>query len=109
MNNDFNSIIDAANANKNMQMPQIDPTEYPSLSCDKCGSVAFTTAMIIKKIPGVLLGSSNKTQLMPDQILVCSKCGTILKKDREYYKLTDDGKDTVIEKNKNVTSSGLIL
>ena len=98
MTEDFGKIIDAANTNKNFQMPQVDPTEYPSLCCDKCGNVAFTTAMIIKKIPGVLLGSPNKTQLMPDQILVCSKCGTILKKDREYYKLTDDGHDTVEEK-----------
>ena len=98
MNEDFNKIIDSANANKNFNLPQIDPTEYPSLCCDKCGNVAFTTAMIIKKIPGVMLGSPNKTQLMPDQILVCAKCGTILKKDREYYKLTDDGKDTIEEK-----------
>ena len=104
MTEDFGKMIDAANANKNFQMPQIDPSEYPSLKCDKCGNVAFTTAMIIKKIPGVLLGSANKTQLMPDQILVCSKCGTILKKDREYYKLTDDGQDTVEEKQEPESS-----
>lgn len=104
MTEDFNKLIDSANANKNFAMPQIDPTEYESLCCDKCGNVAFTTAMIIKKIPGVLLGSPNKTQLMPDQILVCSKCGTILKKDREYYKLTDDGKDTVKDNDKNETN-----
>lgn len=104
MTEDFNKLIDSANANKNFAMPQIDPTEYPSLCCDKCGNVAFTTAIIIKKIPGVLLGSSNKTQLMPDQILVCSKCGAILKKDREYYKLTDDGKDTIKDNDKNETN-----
>ena len=108
MNEDFNKIIDTANANKNFNMPQIEPSEYPSLVCDKCGNVAFTAAMIIKKIPGVLLGSPNKIQLMPDQILVCSKCGTILKKDREYYKLTDDGKDTVQEK-KETTQGGIII
>ena len=104
MTEDFGKMIDTANANKNFQMPQIDPAEYPSLKCDKCGNVAFITAMIIKKIPGVLLGSASKTQLMPDQILVCSKCGTILKKDREYYKLTDDGQDTVEEKQESESS-----
>lgn len=107
MTEDFGKMIDAANENKNFQMPQIDLTEYPSLKCDKCGNVAFTPAMIIKKIPGVLLGNASKTQLMPDQILVCSKCGTILKKDRDYYKLTDDGKDTVKEKQES--ASGIII
>lgn len=107
MNEDFNKIIDNANANKNFQMPQVEPADYPSLACDKCGNVAFTPAMIIKKVPGVLIGSPNKIQLMPDQILVCSKCGTILKKDREYYKLTDDGKDTIKEKEE--PQSNLII
>ena len=107
MNEDFNKLIDEANANKNFNLPQIEPAEYPSLKCDKCGNVAFTPAMIIKMIPGVLLGSKNKTQLMPDQILVCSKCGTILKKDRKYYKLNDDG--TEPEKKATDTTSGLII
>lgn len=108
MQDDFSKLIDSANANKNLQMPQIEPSDYPSLCCDKCGNVAFTTSIIIKKIPGVLLGSPNKIQLMPDQILVCSKCGTILKKDREYYKLTDDGKDTVEDKTDNLETNLLI-
>ena len=106
MTEDFGKMIDAANENKNFQMPQIDLTEYPSLKCDKCGNVAFTPAMIIKKIPGVLMGNASKTQLMPDQILVCSKCGTILKKDREYYKLNDDG--TEPEKPEKKESSIII-
>ena len=107
MTEDFEKMIGAAEENTKYAMPQIDPTKYPSLACDKCGNVAFTTAMIIKKIPGVLLGNASKTQLMPDQILVCSKCGTILKKDREYYKLTDDGHDTVEEKQE--PKSNLII
>ena len=107
MNEDFNKIIDTANANKNFNLPQIEPTDYPSLACDKCGNVAFTPAMIIKMIPGVLLGSSSKTQLVPDQILVCSKCGTILKKDREYYKLNDDG--TEPQKTSDEQKSNIVI
>lgn len=88
----FNEIIDSANENAKYQMPQIDPKDYDSLECDKCGCVAFIPAMIIKKVPGAVFGSANKIQLVPDQILVCAKCGTILKKDRDYYNLTDDNK-----------------
>ena len=109
MNEDFNKIIDNANANKNFQMPQIEPSEYPSMKCDKCGNVAFVPSIIIKMIPGVLLGSPNKTQLMPDQILTCSKCGTILKKDREYYKLNDDGTEDEKKPTETPQSSSIII
>ena len=91
MNEDFNKLIDTANENNSFNMPQFNPNDYPSLECDKCGCVAFMPGVIIKKIPGVLVGSTHKIQLMPDQILVCTNCGTILKKDREYYKINDDG------------------
>ena len=109
MQDDFNQLIDSANANKNFQMPQIEPSDYPSLCCDKCGCVAFNTALIIKKIPGILVQSSKPVQLYPDQILICAKCGTILKKDREYYKLTDDGKDTVEDKGDENIETNLLI
>lgn len=108
MTEDFNKIIDTANANKNFNMPQINPAEYPSLKCDKCGCVAFNQSIIMKKIPGVLLGSSSKYQLLPDYIMTCAKCGTILKKDREYYKLNDDNTENE-ENYKDDTTSGLII
>ena len=108
MNDNFNEIIDSANDNAKYQMPQLDPKDYESIECDQCGNVAFMPAMILKKVPGVIFGSSNKTQLVPDQILVCAKCGTILKKDREYYNLTDDGKQQKEDKKEEPKSSIII-
>jgi len=102
MEQNFNEIIDSANENAKFKMPQLDPKDYDSLECDKCGCVAFMPAMIIKKVPGAAFGSAHKTQLVPDQILVCAKCGTILKKDREYYNLSDDNKQNPkTEENKS--------
>ena len=91
MNSDFNDIIDSANANEQFKMPQLNPQDYETITCDMCGNAAFYPAMIIKKVPGVMFGSANKYQLVPDQILVCAKCGTILKKDRQYYNLSNEG------------------
>jgi len=106
MEQNFNEIIDSANENAKYQMPQIDPKDYESLECDQCGNVAFMPAMILKKIPGAVIGSHNKFQLVPDQILVCSKCGTVLKKDREYHNLSDDGKQL---KNSKEQASSIII
>lgn len=110
MTDDFNKLIDSANANKNFNMPQFNPADYPSLACDKCGCVAFQQALIMKKVPGVLVGSSSEFQLIPDYILTCAKCGTILKKDREYYKLNDDNTEDASKfENKATDNSGLII
>jgi len=91
----------------NLQMPQIDPKEYESITCDKCGNVAFMPAMILKIIPGLLLGTGAENRILPDQILVCSKCGTVIKKDREYYNLDIDGKP-ITEKVENKKSDIII-
>lgn len=86
----------------NIQMPQVNLKDYKTVECDKCGNVAFIPAMILKIVPGAILGSAGKNKLIPDNVLVCSKCGTIFKKDREYYDLTDDGKlKPKTEENKN--------
>lgn len=76
----------------NMQMPQLNLKEYDTIECDKCGNVAFIPAMILKVVPGIVIGTGSQNKILPDNVLVCSKCGTILKKDREYYDLTDDNK-----------------
>lgn len=109
MNEDFNNLINGANENSNFNMPQFNPNEYPSLECDKCGNVGFVPGMIIKKIPGVLVGNAHKIQLMPDQILICSKCGTILKKDREYYKINDDGTEDKSQFKTEENKSDIII
>ena len=92
----------------NIQMPQINLKEYETIECDQCGNVAFIPGMILKVIPGVVLGTGAKSKMVPDNILICSKCGAIFKKDREYYDLTDDGK-VKKEDKKEETNTNLIL
>ena len=92
----------------NMQMPQLNLKEYDTIECDKCGNVAFIPAMILKIVPGIVIGTGSQNKILPDNVLICSKCGTILKKDREYYDLTDDNKVKNKKENKS-SKSDLII
>lgn len=103
---DFNNLIDGAN--NTLKMPSIDLTEYESVECDKCKCVIFDTKLILKKIPGVLVGSPHKYQLYPDNVLVCHNCGTVMKRDRDYYHLNDDNTQDITNIKKN-SIDGLIV
>jgi len=87
----FNDIINDANLNKESNGPHINPAEYESITCDNCGCALFRSAVIIKKIPGLLVMSSHEYEYIPDNILVCNNCGMPMKKDREFYKLDQNG------------------
>lgn len=56
-------------------------TDYESEVCPKCGSKLFTTAIVIKDIPGVAVGRiESKTVPMPIDnfpVYVCAKCGEL--------------------------------
>jgi hypothetical protein len=55
--------------NINMNLGDCD-----NLGCDGCGFQFFTDAMIIKRIPGVMVGSVEDIE-QPVQILLCGSCG----------------------------------
>ena len=58
--------------------PKIDPRDYPSIKCSKCGSILFESAIVIKEIPGTVVGNGSEPVPYPLQVLVCKKCGKIL-------------------------------
>lgn len=109
MDNNFNDIIGSANNAHDMSMSMPDLREYPLVKCDDCGGVAFTPAMAIRRVPGIVLGMGDKNQLIPEQILVCATCGTVYKKDRVYLGLEkDDEKEEETKKSETKTSSLII-
>ena len=57
--------------------PQIDPFNYPSVKCDKCGHEVFRQGVIFKKLPGLLMGGGAEDVNYPLPVYVCDKCGTI--------------------------------
>ena len=71
----------------NIGGPKIDPRDYSSVKCHKCGSIVFRSAMVLKEIPGTIVGNGTEPVQYPLQVFVCDKCGEILKSDIEAYKL----------------------
>lgn len=88
-------------------------TDYESEVCPNCGSKLFTTALVIKDIPGIAVGRlESKTVPMPIEnfpVYVCAKCGELapaMYSDPELNKLvnkllgeTDDKKETETNKS----------
>lgn len=83
---------------------RINPTKYPNIQCE-CGNDVWSVGYILKRIPGIEMGTGSEDQILDLAVYYCSKCGKILPEYRKMYKL-DDPAD---KENNNTTSNGLIL
>lgn len=93
----MSDIIDLGNQGMGFGKPQIDPRDYPSTKCHKCGGIFFDKKLIIKKIPGTVVGHAGQTMPVPLDIYVCAKCGEPLLEDVKMYKLEKELDDTTKE------------
>lgn len=78
------------------QLPNITQDmweEMETVECNECGHKFFEERLIFKKIPGVLVGSS-EPQVQPFNVIVCSNCKCIPDALDKDHKLRDivDGK-----------------
>ena len=88
------------------QGPQFDPTQYPQITCDKCGHNTFRREVIMYNIPGVALGAGTGDIPYPIPVYVCAKCGTIIKAVREEIEAAEK---KATEKKEAVKGTSLIL
>jgi len=51
------------------------------ITCEKCGSIAFQEALILRKVSKFLTGDA-QDGVMPISTFVCAKCGHI---NKEFY------------------------
>ena len=65
--------------------PQINPFAYPSEVCPECQNEVFVPGVILKKVPGILIGAGEDTVSVPIKVAVCSKCGTLSESDKKRY------------------------
>ena len=70
MTEDFEKMIGAAEENTKYAMPQIDPTKYPSLACDKCGNVFYK-----KTNNQIYCSECQGYEKIGVKTLVCCDCG----------------------------------
>lgn len=96
-------------------MPTVDPRNYETIKCDKCGSIQFVNQYVLKRVSGMELGQGAKPMMVPLNILVCAKCGAILADDIKGYKLEkdlgllDENKDEEVKPEEIKKDSILIL
>ena len=91
-----------------MAPPAVNPFSYPSEICSECGSEVFVPGVIMKKVPGVLLGEGGVEFIpVPIKVAVCAKCGTLSPSDKKKYE-EETKKAKEVEKTKT-NSSGLII
>jgi DNA-directed RNA polymerase subunit RPC12/RpoP len=88
------------------QGPQIDPTRYPQITCDKCGHNTFRREVIMYNVPGVVMGAGSGDFPWPLPVYVCAKCGTIIKAVREEI---EEAAKKVAENKEATKGTSLIL
>ena len=86
MNSDFN----LGGGMPDLSKPSIDPRDYKTVKCSKCGGIIFRGGMVLKEIPGSAVGRAGEPIIYPLQVLVCDKCGEIFEEDVKSYKLEKD-------------------
>lgn len=88
-------------------MPAVNPLNYPSEVCPKCGCEIFVPGIIFKKVPGVLIGQGADDTEVPIKIFYCANCKELSPYDK---KLLEKGKNNKDSKESNESKkSNLII
>ena len=104
----MNNNMGVAGGFNGMTPPAVNPFSYPSEICSECGSEVFVPGVIMKKVPGVLLGEGSVEFIpVPIKVAVCAKCGTLSPSDKKKYE-EETKKAKEVEKTKTNTS-GLVI
>ena len=97
--------MSAPNQQMQVNVNRKDIIEAENIVCDKCGSPIFKPAMVLKKVPGVVLGMGGESIAMPIEVMVCNQCGELAPTIKEEKSM----EHILVGKPKNETKSGLIL
>ena len=103
--NDFN----LGSGMPDLSKPSIDPRDYKTIRCSKCGNITFVPGCVIKEIPGSAVGQAGEPVIVPLNVYICSECHTIIDFDIKAYKLENDINNENKSKTKEETKSSLIL
>lgn len=78
---------------------RINPLNYSTIKC-KCGCEVFVQGFILKRIPGLAIGTGAEDQIVDLPVYVCNSCGEILDEYKKMYKLdkekTEETKSSIL-------------
>jgi len=75
---------------------RINPLKYPNVKCE-CGCEIWQQGRLIKRIPGIEVGTGTEDQILDLPVFYCAKCGKVLPDDAKLYKL-DNAEEAKTEK-----------
>ena len=54
----------------------VDFNQTVSVNCDECGSPYFKQSLVIRRVPGILVGQKEPSYI-PIPVFSCEKCGHV--------------------------------
>lgn len=78
--------------NNKISISKKDIIDCPNVVCPECGGKLFERAIVLKKVPGLLLGQASASAVVPVPVLVCRKCGALspdIMDDPEFKNILD--------------------
>lgn len=86
------------------------PEDYPITKCDKCGGIMFVPAIVLRDVPGLVLGIKQDVVSTPaHKVFRCANCGAMLKSDLERIEELNKTKETTEQIKTKTSNSNLIL
>jgi len=68
---------------KEFEKPKIDLKECKTIKCEKCDGIYFREVLILKKVPKIMTGSPEDTNV-PFSVIRCDDCNHI-NSDQEIF------------------------
>ena len=65
-----------------IQGPSVNPMDYPTAVCEKCGNSLFEPKVMFKEIPGLVVGKTEPFYY-PLKVFICTKCGELSPSDKQ--------------------------
>lgn len=61
----------------------INPFDYPEVKCDNCGCSIFSPGVMLRKIPGTLVGNAGQNVFIDQRVMYCVNCHELSPVDKE--------------------------
>lgn len=87
-------------------MQNINPLEFESVKCPKCGNEIFIPGVMFKNIPGVMLGMGAEPIPYPIKVAICSECHSLAPAYEQMLKKNNKADSS---EKQSTSASGLII
>lgn len=84
---------------------RINPMDYPAVKCSECGGQIFVPGLLLRKVPGALVGDAGNDVQAAVKVFYCVNCRALSPSDQE---MLDEFEDAA-RVRENQRKTGLII